>query len=71
MNKKRSSRLELSKYAFLLPIMLLAGASFTVSQAENKIEEVVDLTKEISVDEMTNSKSEKKNLSSSKRIPLK
>ncbi len=71
MNKKRSSRLELSKYAFLLPIMLLAGASFTVSQAENKIEEVVDLTKEISVDEMTNSKSEKKNLSSSKKDTIK
>ncbi len=49
MNKKRSSKLELSKYAFLLPIMLLAGASFAVSQAESKIENVVDLTKETPV----------------------
>lgn len=53
MNKKRSSKLELSKYAFLLPVMLLAGASFTVSQAESKIENVVDLTKETPVLTMT------------------
>lgn len=52
MNKRRSSRLELSRYAFLLPIFLLAGASFTVSQAESKIVEVVDLTKEIPLDVM-------------------
>ncbi len=50
MNKKRSSRLELSKYAFLLPIMLLAGASFTVSKAKDKIVEAVDVVKETAVD---------------------
>ncbi|MCA5003917.1 TonB-dependent receptor plug domain-containing protein [Sphingobacterium sp. WQ 366] len=42
MNKKRSSKLELSKYAFLLPVFLIAGASFTVSKAENDIEKIVE-----------------------------
>lgn len=46
MNKKRSSRLALSKYVFLLPILLLAGATFTLSQAESRIEHVVELVKE-------------------------
>ncbi len=41
MNKKRSSKLELSKYAFLLPILLIAGASFTISKAEKNIEKIV------------------------------
>jgi len=50
MNKKRSSRLELSKYAFLLPIVILAGASFTVSKAESKIEEVITVAKETTLD---------------------
>lgn len=45
MNKKRSSKLELSKYAFLLPVFLLAGASFTVNKAEAKIEKVVETVK--------------------------
>ncbi|MFC3354336.1 M56 family metallopeptidase [Sphingobacterium zeae] len=42
MNKKRSSKLELSKYAFLLPVFLLTGAAFTVSKAEGSIEGVVE-----------------------------
>lgn len=50
MNKRRSSKMELSKYAFLLPIVILAGASFTVSKAEGKIEELVERIKEIPVD---------------------
>ncbi|WP_282636454.1 M56 family metallopeptidase [Sphingobacterium thalpophilum] len=41
MNKKRSSKIELSKYGFLLPLFLLAGAAFTVSRAEHSIEGVV------------------------------
>ncbi|MDR2284560.1 MAG: TonB-dependent receptor plug domain-containing protein [Sphingobacterium sp.] len=50
MNKRRSSRMELSKYAFLLPIVIFAGATFTVSKAEGKIEELVERIKEIPVD---------------------
>ncbi|MDF2516746.1 MAG: hypothetical protein K0R59_2042 [Sphingobacterium sp.] len=46
MNKKRSSKIELSKYAFLLPVFLLSGAAFTVSKAENSIEGVVEKAKE-------------------------
>ncbi|WP_343565936.1 TonB-dependent receptor plug domain-containing protein [Sphingobacterium sp.] len=46
MNKKRSSKIELSKYAFLLPVFLLAGAAFTVTKAENSIEGVVEKAKE-------------------------
>src|SRR5690606_14111839 len=42
MNKKRSSNLELSKYVFLLPVFLIAGASFTVSKAEKNIENLVE-----------------------------
>jgi len=41
MNKKRSSQLELSKYVFLLPALILAGITFTVKQAEAKIDTVV------------------------------
>lgn len=41
MNKKRSSKLELSKYVFLLPILIITGITFTVNQAEAKIETVV------------------------------
>lgn len=46
MNKKRSSKIELSKYAFLLPIFLLTGAAFTVSKAEGSIEGVVERANE-------------------------
>lgn len=41
MNKKRSSKLQLGKYVFLLPILIIAGITFTVNQAEAKIEKVV------------------------------
>ena len=50
MNKKRSSKIELSKYAFLLPILIFAGSTFTVNRAEGKIEELVDKVKIIPVD---------------------
>lgn len=50
MNKRRSTRLELTKYAFLLPVVILVGASFTVNKAEGKIEELVDKVKTIPVD---------------------
>ncbi len=46
MNKKRSSKIELSKYAFLLPVFLLTGAAFTVSKAEGSIEGVVEKANE-------------------------
>ncbi|WP_333866041.1 M56 family metallopeptidase [Sphingobacterium sp.] len=46
MNKKRSSKIELSKYAFLLPVFLLTGAAFTVSKAEGSIENVVEKANE-------------------------
>jgi len=43
MNKKRSSKLELGKYAFLLPVMIFAAAAFTVDRADAGISEVVSL----------------------------
>ena len=49
MNKKRSSKIELSKYAFLLPVFLLTGAAFTVSKAEGSIEKVVEKANETAV----------------------
>lgn len=49
MNKKRSSKIELSKYAFLLPVFLLTGAAFTVSKAEGSIEGVVEKANETTV----------------------
>jgi TonB-dependent SusC/RagA subfamily outer membrane receptor len=49
MNKKRSSKLELSKYAFLLPVFLIAGMSFTVSEAENNIEKIVEKSQQTTV----------------------
>lgn len=42
MNKRRSSKIELSKYVFILPVMILAGATFTVSNAEVNIERVIE-----------------------------
>src|SRR5690606_11635510 len=50
MNKRRSSKLELSKYAFWLPILIVAGASFTVSKAEEKIEAIAHRTETIALD---------------------
>ncbi|WP_333577583.1 M56 family metallopeptidase [Sphingobacterium sp.] len=49
MNKKRSSKIELGKYAFLLPVFLLTGAAFTVSKAEGSIEGVVEKVNETAV----------------------
>jgi|GEM_PF-114363 len=52
MNKKRSSKLELSKYVFLLPIVIFAAGAFTVSKADGKITEVVNLAKETELKEI-------------------
>ncbi len=52
MNKKRSSKLELGKYAFMLPMLIVAGITFSVSQAEGKIEVVVDNLKQADVGKM-------------------
>ena len=41
MNKKRSSKLQLSKYVFLLPIIIFSAGAFTVNRAEAQIEQVV------------------------------
>jgi TonB-dependent SusC/RagA subfamily outer membrane receptor len=41
--------LELSKYAFLLPVFLIAGMSFTVSKAENNIEKIVEKSQQTTV----------------------
>lgn len=49
MNKKRSSKIELSKYAFLLPVFLLTAAAFTVSKAEGNIEHVVEKAHETTI----------------------
>lgn len=49
MNKKRSSKIELSKYAFLLPIVILAGATLTVNKAEANIEKVIMKAQETEV----------------------
>ncbi|WP_437922318.1 TonB-dependent receptor plug domain-containing protein [Sphingobacterium sp. LRF_L2] len=46
MNKKRSSKIQLSKYAFLLPIIIFSAGAFTVSKADDTIEEAVSLVKE-------------------------
>jgi len=42
MNKKRSSKVALSIYVCLLPILIIAGASFTVVKAKDKIDAVVE-----------------------------
>lgn len=46
MNRSRSRKIELGKYAFLLPLVILFAAAFTVSKADEKIVNVVDLVKE-------------------------
>ncbi|SUI96936.1 Antirepressor regulating drug resistance, predicted signal transduction N-terminal membrane component [Sphingobacterium spiritivorum] len=50
MNKKRSSKLQLSKYAFLLPVFIFTGAALTVNQAEARIEKIVSVTKATALD---------------------
>lgn len=42
MNKKRSSKLELSKYAMLIPVLILASAAFTVNKVEANIHDAVE-----------------------------
>ncbi len=49
MNKKRSSKLQLSKYAFLLPIIIFSAGAFTVNRAEAQIEQVVIRASELSL----------------------
>src|SRR5690606_9078023 len=41
MNKNRSSKINLSAYAFLMPVLIFTGISFTSFQAEAKIDRVV------------------------------
>ncbi|MHC8947317.1 TonB-dependent receptor plug domain-containing protein [Sphingobacterium hungaricum] len=46
MNKKRSSKLELSKYAFLFPLFIFTAGAFTIDTADAKIAEVVQVAQE-------------------------
>lgn len=46
MNRARSRKVELGKYAFLFPLVILFAAAFTVSKADEKIVDVVGLVKE-------------------------
>src|SRR5690606_15741381 len=50
MNKKKSSKLELSTYAFLLPIVILSAGAFTVSRADGKITEGAEMVRDIRLD---------------------
>ncbi len=52
MNKKRSSKLQLSNYAFLLPIIIFSAGAFTVTKADDHIIEVVNIAKETDVSEL-------------------
>lgn len=52
MNKKRSSTFELSKYIFLLPLIIFSAAAFTVTKADAKIAEVVQFTERTYVAEI-------------------
>src|SRR5690606_25176985 len=47
MNKKKSSKLELSKYAFLLPIVIFTAGAYTISKADEKITEAVKTVKDV------------------------
>ncbi|TYR38255.1 TonB-dependent receptor plug domain-containing protein [Sphingobacterium phlebotomi] len=52
MNKKKSSKLQLSKYAFLLPVMIFSAGAFTISKADGKITEAVQVAREMEVEEI-------------------
>jgi len=52
MNKKRSSKLQLSNYAFLLPIIIFSAGAFTVTKADDHIIEVVNIAKETDVSDL-------------------
>lgn len=62
MNKKKSSKLELSKYAFLLPIVIFSAGAFTISKADSKITEVADVVKEKQLDGVTATQETKRTL---------
>ena len=47
MNKKQSSKLQLSKYAFLLPIVIFSAGAFTISKADGKITEAVKVMEDV------------------------
>ena len=49
MNKKRSAKIQMSKYAFMLPVFVLTAAAFTLNKAEAKITEAVDAAKEMTL----------------------
>ncbi|MBD1420224.1 M56 family metallopeptidase [Sphingobacterium chuzhouense] len=50
MNKKKSSKLQLSKYAFLLPIVIFSAGAFTISKADEKITETTEVVREKQLD---------------------
>ncbi|MBD1433797.1 TonB-dependent receptor plug domain-containing protein [Sphingobacterium sp. DN00404] len=50
MNKKKSSKLELSKYAFLLPIVIFTAGAFTISKADSRIAEAVEVARDFKLD---------------------
>lgn len=52
MNRKRSSKIQLSNYAFLLPIIIFSAGAFTVTKADNHIIEMVNMAKETDVSEL-------------------
>ncbi len=52
MNKKRSSKLQLSNYAFLLPIIIFLAGAFTVTKADDHIIEVVNIAKETDISDL-------------------
>ncbi len=50
MNKKKSSKLELSKYAFLLPIFIFSAGAFTISKADSRIAEAVEVARDFKLE---------------------
>lgn len=50
MNKKRSAKIQLGKYAFMLPIFVLTAGAFTLNKAEAKITAAVDAAKEMNLE---------------------
>ncbi|QQD15898.1 M56 family metallopeptidase [Sphingobacterium sp. UDSM-2020] len=50
MNKKRSAKIQLGKYAFMLPIFVLTAGAFTLNKAEAKITQATDSAKEIDLE---------------------
>lgn len=50
MNKKRSAKIQLGKYAFMLPIFVLTAGAFTLNKAEAKITQAIDAAKDIDLE---------------------